>query len=380
MKKFSEINYDAQNHVVTIGASLIWDDVYAALDPLGVGVVGGRVTGVGVAGFLLGGGYSFRTNQYGLAVDNVVAYNLVLPNGTIATASGDKCDDLFWALKGGGNNFGIVTSFVIKTYPQVGGIWGGTIVYGPEQYAAFDAAFDKFVNTVKDPKASILPTYNWILGQNASLLSMFFYDSPTLPPGIFDDFLVIPRHTSDLGTRGMASMAKAGNYSSLITGHRTYFNTVAVRDWTPSVIKLIEQEVEYWGTTLASEIGIFFSYNVEPFLRNHLTHNTLPSAWPPESARNPAVAVDPMNIFFEWENPAYDGDYLTAITETATRLRNLVGEEQGLMYEKSPRYNNYAVYDTPLDEIYGENLPVLKKLKRKYDPEGVMDLAGGWKF
>lgn len=49
---------------------------------------------------------------------------------------------------------------------------------------------------------------------------MFFYDSPTPPPGIFDDFLAIPRRTSDIGTRGMASMAKAGNYSSQITGHR----------------------------------------------------------------------------------------------------------------------------------------------------------------
>ena len=49
---------------------------------------------------------------------------------------------------------------------------------------------------------------------------MLFYDSPTLPAGIFDDFLAIPQHQSDLGTRGMASMAKAGNYSGLISGHR----------------------------------------------------------------------------------------------------------------------------------------------------------------
>lgn len=56
--------------------------------------------------------------------------------------------------------------------------------------------------------------------QNASLLTMFFYDSPTLPPGIFDDFLAIPQRRSDIGTRGMASMAKAGNYSGQISGHR----------------------------------------------------------------------------------------------------------------------------------------------------------------
>ena len=90
--------------------------------------------------------------------------------------------------------------------------------------------------------------------------------------------------------------------------------------------------------------------------------------------------MDPMNIFFEWENPTYDGDYLAGITETATRLRNLGGEEQGLWPERSPRYDNYAVYDTPLADIYRENLPVLQGLKRKYDPGGVMDLTGGWKF
>ena len=225
-------------------------------------------------------------------------------------------------------------------------------------------------------------------------------------------------------------MAKAGNYSARITGHRwvtgipclqqphrrengqgtnqslsffirrTYFDTVSVRDWTPSLIKLVEKEVEvssahvetpaaeentdgttqYWGTTLASKIGVFFSYNVEPFLYNHLSHNTGPSAYPPDSARNPAVATTPMNIVFEWENPAYDTDYLAAITETATRLRNLVAQEQGSLYGDAPRYNNYAVYGTPLASIYRENLPVLQKLKKKYDPNGVMDLAGGWKL
>lgn len=87
-----------------------------------------------------------------------------------------------------------------------------------------------------------------------------------------------------------------------------------------------------------------------------------------------------MNIFFEWVNPANDADYHDAITETAVRLRNLVVQEQGVLYGDSPRYNNYAIYDTPLASMYGENLPRLRKLKKKYDPEGVMDLAGGWKF
>ena len=87
MYKFSEVDYDADAGTATIGAGLIWDDVYAALAPFGVNVVGGRVTGIGVAGLTLGGGYSWKTNQYGLALDNVVAFELVLPNGDITVVT-----------------------------------------------------------------------------------------------------------------------------------------------------------------------------------------------------------------------------------------------------------------------------------------------------
>ena len=87
-----------------------------------------------------------------------------------------------------------------------------------------------------------------------------------------------------------------------------------------------------------------------------------------------------MDIVFGWEDPAYDADYFAAITESAARLRSLVVNEQGALYGNSPRYDNYAIYDTPLSSIYGENLGVLQELKKKYDPKGVMNLAGGWKL
>ena len=87
-----------------------------------------------------------------------------------------------------------------------------------------------------------------------------------------------------------------------------------------------------------------------------------------------------MGIVFVWENSTHDADFLAGITETAARLRSLVVHEQGAVYENSPRYDNYAIYGTPLASIYGENLPVLEKLKKKYDPKGVMNLTGGWKL
>jgi FAD/FMN-containing dehydrogenase len=121
MSRFSEIDYNEAEKTVTLGAGLIWDDVYAALEPHGVNVLGGRVTGLGVGGFILGGGectgpcsvsrgnrlqllaapigYSWKTNQYGLTIDTVVAFELVKPDGTVLQVTSETEPDLFFGLK-----------------------------------------------------------------------------------------------------------------------------------------------------------------------------------------------------------------------------------------------------------------------------------------
>ena len=76
MRRFNKVIYHPNDKTVDVGAGLIWDEVYAALDPLNVTVTGGRLSGIGVAGLTLGCGYSYKTNQYGLAVDNMVEYQV----------------------------------------------------------------------------------------------------------------------------------------------------------------------------------------------------------------------------------------------------------------------------------------------------------------
>jgi FAD/FMN-containing dehydrogenase len=76
MKHFQKIVYHENNQTVDMGAGVIWDDVHRILDGYNVNVIGGQVSGVGVAGLILGGGYSWKTNQYGLAMDNVFEYQV----------------------------------------------------------------------------------------------------------------------------------------------------------------------------------------------------------------------------------------------------------------------------------------------------------------
>lgn len=103
---------------VDVGPGLTWSDVYAYLIGFERTAVGGRISPIGVPGLTLGGGISFHGNQYGWAADNVLEYEVVLANGDVTIANETSNGDLFWALKGGGPNFGIVTNFKLRTVPS----------------------------------------------------------------------------------------------------------------------------------------------------------------------------------------------------------------------------------------------------------------------
>lgn len=92
-------------------------DVYTALDAYGLYAIGGRMKTIGVPGLTLIGGYHYFNNKYGMAMDNIRSYEVVLGNGTMVTASNTSNTELFWSLKGGGSNFGIVTTFNFVTLP-----------------------------------------------------------------------------------------------------------------------------------------------------------------------------------------------------------------------------------------------------------------------
>lgn len=106
LDKLNQVTYDPATGLVTLGAGARWDAVYTALDSHNVTMVGGRVMPVGVGGLTLGGGLSYLSDLHGLACDNVASFEVVLANGSLIEASSALHPDLFWALKGGSNNFG----------------------------------------------------------------------------------------------------------------------------------------------------------------------------------------------------------------------------------------------------------------------------------
>ncbi|KAK0184507.1 hypothetical protein F5146DRAFT_1170401 [Armillaria mellea] len=267
MTRFNEVTYDPTTQTAVIGAGNLWENVYEVLNAQGVNVLGGRVTGVGVAGFTLGGGYSYLSNQYGLAIDNVVTYELVAPNATVVTVTEESDPDLFFSLKGGFNNYGIVTRFTLKAYPQ-GPVWGGVVSYNSTYISAFNAAAVKFCSEVTDPKAAMVMTYIYAGGQ-VSLSGIMFYDGPTPPDGIFDNFLAIPASTQDCTTRSFLDLVASATFPS---GSRTIYNHIPMLEYSESTIENMVNELTFWGPTLSAHGATSAIYTIEPFLPSLLTH------------------------------------------------------------------------------------------------------------
>jgi len=119
---------------VRVGAGAVWGDVAASLAPHHLALTSGDTYSVGVGGLTLGGGVGWMVRQYGLALDNLLAAEVVLPSGAIVTASADSESELFWAIRGGGGNFGVVTSFTFQAHP-LNGVVFGTISLDPANLA-----------------------------------------------------------------------------------------------------------------------------------------------------------------------------------------------------------------------------------------------------
>jgi hypothetical protein len=126
------VRVDAKAGTVRIEGGCVWGDVDHATHPYGMAVPSGFISTTGVGGLTLGGGLGYLTRKYGLTIDNLLSVDIVLADGRPITASKDENADLFWAVRGGGGNFGVVTSFEFKLSP-VSIVYGGPIFWPMEQ-------------------------------------------------------------------------------------------------------------------------------------------------------------------------------------------------------------------------------------------------------
>lgn len=108
---------DPEAATITAGGGVTWRELNQAAHVHGLATTGGVVSTTGIAGLTLGGGVGWLMGKFAMAVDNLISAEVVLASGEVVTASQENEPDLFWAIRGGGGNFGVVTSFRYRAYP-----------------------------------------------------------------------------------------------------------------------------------------------------------------------------------------------------------------------------------------------------------------------
>ena len=144
LSQMRSVFVDPKAKTAVIGGGATWGDVDHATHVYGLATPGGILSTTGVAGLTLGGGFGHLTRRYGLCCDNLLSAEVVTADGRIVIASADENQDLFWAIRGGGGNFGVATRLSFKLYP-VSTVYGGPIFYPAEASAQVLTFFREFI-------------------------------------------------------------------------------------------------------------------------------------------------------------------------------------------------------------------------------------------
>ncbi|KAI0289877.1 hypothetical protein B0F90DRAFT_1825823 [Multifurca ochricompacta] len=364
LSRLNQLKFGSEADTVEVGPGLTWDSLYQQLHPFNVTVIGGRTPDVGVGGLLLGGGYSFKSNQYGLGIDNIVAYELVLPNGTIKTVT-ESDQDLWFALRG------IVTKFTLKSYAQ-GKVWGSISVYASDKLEAIKNAITNF-GKVADTKASLVSALIYSSGKvgRHNYVSVLRRSSTSV--WNFDDFLNIPSSYRDIKMSSYVNFVK-GLVTQVTPAHWPLLWVRPTR-YSTSILDDIVDQVLYWGSKLtALDPKVQVLAGIEPFTSGLLSHGT-PSAYPPDRSQ----IYFPSGVALTWSNSSLDQVMAQSVRKSADDLQAAALKE-GQNVTHAVVYPNYALFDTPLEAMYGNNVDRLRELKRAVDPANVMGFAGGFKF
>ncbi|KAE8142931.1 FAD-binding domain-containing protein [Aspergillus pseudotamarii] len=366
----NKVDVSPDRKTVTIGPGARFSQVWQVLDPLKVSITGGRDSDVGVGGYILGGGLSYLGPLLGWACDNVVGYELVLASGKIVTVNEQTYPDLFLALKGGSNNFGIVTSFTMKTYP-LGEFWGGFIAYESTAAAQQVDAFSRFMGVEPyDPHAAMIQTYGYTAG--VSIISNgLAYTEPVTYPTVFADFVDNATAISnDLRIDTMASFAnETDSYQSFNQRQIWYTTTFA---HSPKVYSTIHS---LWNSSLAGisdidGINWYFTLQPTPALDNT---NSL--------GLNPADKRLCIAMITAWYTNAADDDTVSVAVENLFASIDAATKAAGVY--RPFKYLNYADGSQAVIASYGtKSNAYLKSVSERYDPQGLFQtgVPGGFKL
>ncbi|KAJ7250647.1 hypothetical protein C8J57DRAFT_1723426 [Mycena rebaudengoi] len=380
MMMFTSISLSSDKKVVSVGPGSNFRAVYEKLSPFNLTVAGARSNTVGVGGFLLGGGISNLGPQRGFGSDNIVNYQVVLANGQIVDASATSEPDLFWALKAGSTNFGIITRYDISTY-------AGSVMWGGNRFYAYSQAKEREVSDAFITFMQKLATYprggaSFISGFNGgqdTLIAGFAYTGADgSNTDLFSDMLAVPGVIGDTIRPNVDQINISAEIdSSFPPGQRTQWGSMTFKANTQLALDISEKGRQVFApfhTASGFSFNIGYQSLAAPMLAASHAANS------PQGFSGTDGDLFLLNIFAYWDNESDDAGLDLAIRQMID-YSNSEAKARGLWHPWI--YLNYAFPGEAVYEGYGTaNLARFKQIQQQYDPNATFATlwSGGFKI
>ena len=356
LAEMKAISVDPARATATVQGGVTWTELNDAAGAHGLAVTGGAVSTTGVAGYTLGGGLGWLMAKYGLAADNLLAVELVTAEGDVLRVDGTSHPDLFWALRGGGGNFGVATSFTFRLR-KVGTIVGGLIAHPIDAAPELLRFYRDAVATSSDDLTVFAGLVHAPDGSGTKLTALVVFHT--------GDAEQAERDLEPFKTWGSPVVVDVGPmpYPVMNTILDAGFPSGSLNYWLSRFTRglpdeLIDTAVECFATVPSPMTAILFEHFHGAVTRVGPTETAVPHRDEGWNLLIPSVWIDPAD---NAANIAWTRDTFSALRPYFAdgRWLNYLGDDQA---------------DDAIRAAYGPNYDRLREIKRRYDPENVFHL------
>ncbi len=350
------ISVDPARATATVQGGVTWAELNDAAGAHGLAVTGGAVSTTGVAGYTLGGGLGWLMAKFGLAADNLLAVELVTAEGDVLRVDGTSHPDLFWALRGGGGNFGVATSFTFRLR-EVGTIVGGLIAHPYDAAPELLRFYREAVKASPDDLTVFAGLVHAPDGSGTKLAALVVFHT--------GDAEQAERDLEPFKTWGSPVVVEVGPmpYPVMNTILDAGFPSGSLNYWLSRFTRglpdeLIDTAVERFAAVPSPMTAILFEHFHGAVTRIGTTETAVPHRDEGWNLLIPSVWIDPAD---NAANIAWTRDTFAALRPYFAdgRWLNYLGDDQG---------------DVAIRAAYGPNYDRLREIKRRYDPENVFHL------
>ncbi|KAL4819004.1 hypothetical protein BDW67DRAFT_173889 [Aspergillus spinulosporus] len=357
------VSVDSRSQTVRVQGGARWDDVNRATAPYGLAVVGATASQTGVGGSTLGGGYGWLTGRYGLIVDSLVRATVVLANGSVLEASEEAHRDLFWAIRGAGQAFGVVTELEFRAHRLPDQVFGGLLYFKASKlFRVID--FANWFHEQQDKDSGLFFGFRAApkSADDSVIMAVLFYNGPQeRATAFFAPLLSLDPVINRTGMMPYWQLARQANVRfdrrrSRKSGGGTKLRFPPDKDLIPVLWRDFDQVMQEFPQMGDSVLAI----ELLPFAK-------LMSVPVEATACANRDCLYNVGLLLCWHDPRLDAFIDRYRQATLTNIQNSQCWAQ-VAEGGVAAYPNYAGHDFATSYLFGRNLPRLQQLKKIYDP------------